>query len=75
MSDLCQGLNHLSREEACRMFELRLRQQSAPTAGSPSDNVSIQEALDSDWLDNLDQADWEDLMGGPDEGWFEGQYD
>lgn len=73
MSQLCAGLNHLSRAEAQRLWEERLRQCSAPVRAESCDGAAP-ESQDSDWLDGLDHEAWEELLGGPDEGWFEGHY-
>ncbi|WP_296271870.1 hypothetical protein [Pseudomonas sp. UBA6323] len=76
MSKLCQGLGHLSREEARKLFDQRVRDRTASlTANSGGLSASTREPLDSDWMDNLDQADWECLMGGPDESLLESLYD
>ena len=76
MGTLCQGLNHLDRETARRLYEQRLQQQRSPAPLlTVAAGRSLPESQDSDWLDNLDQADWEDLMGGPEESAFESLFD
>lgn len=76
MGTLCQGLNHLDRETARRLYEQRLQQQARPgPMPVASSGHVLPESQDSDWMDNLDQADWEDLMGGPEESEFESLFD
>lgn len=72
MGTLCEGLNHLSREEARQRYEQRLREQRAPvnTRGFGGDSFA-REPQGGDWLDNLDQEDWEQLIGGPDDSPFD----
>lgn len=67
MQKLCEGLNELDRDEARRIYEQRLAAMREKNMDSQSAFSSYYEPADSDWLDNMQQGDYESLMGGPED--------
>lgn len=78
MADLCEGLNTLSREEAQRIYDERLRMRERVASDANRTFVRTAIGFDggagSDWMDQMTHQDWEDYLGGPEESWFEGHY-
>jgi len=73
MPHYCQGLNHLSRDAARRIYEQRLaeayQQRLARNPGLLPRGTRftwLDIETRSDWMDDLSTGEWNNLMGGPD---------
>lgn len=67
MKKLCEGLNELGRDEARRIYDQRIADARKTRKESGCDYAGYQEPADSDWLDSMQQEDFEWLMGGPED--------